>query len=53
MTAWSEGQPFRASSKPTPGERSAVEKIDEAFDLERSLRHTGRIFAALEEVEGR
>ncbi len=49
---WREGGSFRARLEADPQVAAAVpgEKLDEAFDLERSLRHTGRVFDALDAV---
>jgi adenylosuccinate lyase len=51
MTAWEEGKPFRSLLEADPEVTISPEALDEAFSLERSLRHTGRIFDALEEVD--
>ena len=49
-TAWEERRPFRdvlESDGEMPLDKAA---LDEAFDLERSLRHTSRFLDALEQV---
>src|SRR3954447_24581531 len=51
MTAWEEGKPFRSLLEADPEVTVDPDAMDEAFSLERSLRNTGRIFEALEEVE--
>ncbi len=51
-TAWDEGCDFRGlveSDPEVPG--GVVAELDEAFDLERSLRHVGRTFDALEAID--
>jgi adenylosuccinate lyase len=52
MSAWVERKPFRTLLEADPDVTVPPEALDEAFSLERSLRHTGRIFDALEEVPG-
>jgi adenylosuccinate lyase len=51
MAAWEEGKPFRTLLESDPEVTISAEELDEAFSLERALRHTNRIFTALEEVE--
>ena len=50
-TAWVERRPFRSVLEADDRVTLSAEQLDEAFALERSLRHTGGTFAALEEVE--
>jgi adenylosuccinate lyase len=52
MSAWEERKPFRTLLEADPDVTVPPEVLDEAFSLERSLRHTDRIFDALEEVPG-
>ncbi len=52
MAAWEERKPFRTLLEADPDVTVSPEVLDEAFSLERSLRHTDRIFDALEEVPG-
>ncbi len=51
MAAWSQGKDLRTMLEADPDVVLEAEVLDEAFDLERSLRHTGRIFEQLEAVE--
>jgi len=48
--AWDERRPFRAILEEDPDVTVKPETLDEAFDLERSLRHAHRTIDALEEV---
>jgi len=50
-TAWSERRPFRSVLEDDDRVALSAGQLDDAFGLERSLRHTGGIFAALEEVD--
>ncbi len=50
MDAWSRRQPFRTLLEADPRVALAAERLDEAFDLDRSLRHIGATFEALEEI---
>jgi adenylosuccinate lyase len=56
MRAWEEKAAFRSLLETDPdvttvlGERTSA-ALDEAFSLERSLRNTGRVFNALEEIQ--
>ena len=50
-TAWVERRPFRSVLEADDRVTLSAKQLDDAFGLERSLRHTGGIFAALEEVE--
>jgi adenylosuccinate lyase len=47
MAAWEEGRPFRALLEADPEVPLDKAGLDEAFDLRRSLRHTGRVLDAL------
>jgi len=51
-TAWSGRRPFRSVLEADDRVALSAEALDDAFGLERSLRHAGGIFAALEEVDG-
>jgi adenylosuccinate lyase len=48
--AWDERRPFRAILEEDPDVTVKPETLDEAFDLERSLRHAQRTIDALEDV---
>ena len=48
--AWDERRPFRAILEEDPDVTVKPETLDEAFDLERSLRHAHRTIDALEDV---
>jgi len=50
-TAWSERRPFRSVLEDDDRVALSAGQLDDAFGLERSLRHAGGIFAALEEVD--
>jgi adenylosuccinate lyase len=51
MTAWEEGKPFRSLLEADPEISISPEALDEAFSLDRSLAHIGRVFTALEELD--
>ncbi|HSH58064.1 MAG TPA: adenylosuccinate lyase [Acidimicrobiales bacterium] len=51
LAAWSQGKDLRTMLEADPDVALGAEALDEAFDLDRSLRHTGRIFEQLEAVE--
>jgi adenylosuccinate lyase len=51
MRAWDERTPFRTFLEKDPRVTLTSEQLDEAFSLERSLRHVGRVFDALDAVE--
>jgi adenylosuccinate lyase len=51
MRAWNERRPFRTILEEDPDVTLKPEALDEAFDLERALRHAGRTLEALREVE--
>src|SRR5438105_5333012 len=44
MTAWNEGRPFRSVLEADPEVTVGAARLDEAFDLDRSLRHIAPIF---------
>jgi adenylosuccinate lyase len=48
--AWAEGRPFREVLEADPEVTLDKVALDEAFDLRRSLRHSGRVFEALAAV---
>ena len=50
MAAWEGGQDFRTLLEDDPDMVLGKEALDEAFDLERSLRHLDRVGAALDEI---
>ena len=50
--AWSGRRPFRSVLEADDRVALSEKQLDDAFGLDRSLRHAGGIFAALEEVEG-
>jgi adenylosuccinate lyase len=50
MAAWENRKPFRQLLEADPDVTVAPEQLDEAFSLEHSLRHTDRIFAALDDI---
>jgi adenylosuccinate lyase len=50
-TAYTDGKPFRAVLEADPRVRISPAQLDEAFSLERALRHTTTIFQTLEQVE--
>ncbi|MDQ4132127.1 MAG: adenylosuccinate lyase [Actinomycetota bacterium] len=50
-TAWAERRPFRSVLEADSRVDVAEEQLDEAFSLERSLRNTGAVFEALDDVE--
>jgi adenylosuccinate lyase len=51
MAAWEQRKPFRLLLEADPEVTLDSSALDEAFSLERSLRHTDRIFDALEAIE--
>ena len=51
MAAWGQGKDLRTMLEADPDVALGAEALDEAFDLGRSLRHTGRIFEHLDAVE--
>ncbi len=51
MAAWDQGKDLRTMLEADPDVALEAEVLDEAFDLGRSLRHTGRIFEQLESVD--
>jgi adenylosuccinate lyase len=50
MAAWEQGKPFRTLLEADPEVTLDEAALDEAFDLRRALRNTGRIFDALKEI---
>jgi adenylosuccinate lyase len=48
LRAWAEGVPFRSLLEADERVTVGPEVLDRAFDLDRSLRHTGVVFEALE-----
>ena len=52
VAAWEEGRPFRSVLEADPEVTLDKAALDEAFDLRRSLRHTDRVIAALDDVPG-
>jgi adenylosuccinate lyase len=51
MRAWQERTPFRTLLEKDPRVTLDEAQLDEAFSLERALRHAGRVFDALDGVE--
>jgi adenylosuccinate lyase len=51
MRAWDERRSFRAILEEDPEVTLKPEALDEAFDLDRALRHAHRTIDALEEVQ--
>ncbi|HUP71043.1 MAG TPA: adenylosuccinate lyase [Acidimicrobiales bacterium] len=51
MAAWEEGKDFRTLLEGDPDVTTPAEVLDEAFDLTRALRHSGRVFEHLENIE--
>jgi adenylosuccinate lyase len=51
MRAWDEGRSFRALLDADDRVRVPAAVLDDAFDVERSLRHAPRVFAALDALE--
>jgi adenylosuccinate lyase len=51
MRAWDEGRSFRSLLEADDRLGDAVHRLDEAFDLNRSLRHVGRVFEELAAIE--
>jgi adenylosuccinate lyase len=51
MAAWEERKPFRLLLEADPEVTLSAAQLDDAFSLERSLRNTDRVFAALDAVE--
>ncbi len=52
VVAWTEGRRFREVLEADPDVTLDKVALDEAFDLRRSLRHSGRVFEALAAVPG-
>ena len=53
MRAWDEGVSFRSLLEKDERVTIGPDALDEAFSLERSLRHIGAVFDALDAVERR
>ena len=51
MRAWDEGVSFRSLLEKDERVTLGSDALDEAFSLERALRHIGAVFDALEAVE--
>ena len=51
MRAWDEGRSFRALLEADERVTVPASVLDDAFDVERSLRHVPRVFAALDAVD--
>jgi adenylosuccinate lyase len=51
MRAWDERRPFRSILEEDPHVTLKPEALDEAFDLDRALRHAHRIIDTLEAIE--
>jgi adenylosuccinate lyase len=51
MRAWDERRPFRSILEEDPDVTLKPEALDEAFDLDRALRHAHRIIDTLEAIE--
>ena len=52
MAAWTEGKPFRTLLEADSDVALTPDQLDEAFDLNRSLRHIDRVFVALDDLPG-
>jgi adenylosuccinate lyase len=52
MRAWDEGVSFRSLLEKDERVTIGPDALDEAFSLQRSLRHIGAVFEALEDVPG-
>lgn len=50
MQSWEQRRSFRSLIEAEVHGRLTAEQLDEAFDLQRSLRHVDRVFAALDEL---
>lgn len=48
LRAWDEGRDFRSILESDPRVTVAADALDEAFDLQRSLRHVSAVFDALD-----
>jgi len=51
MAAWQQGKDFRTLLEGDPEVNLDAAVLDEAFDLSRAVRHAGRVFDHLEEIE--
>ena len=50
LRAWEQAGDFRSVLESDPDVGLSADALDEAFDLDRSLRHLDRVFAALDSV---
>ena len=50
MAAWEQGKSFRTLLEGDPDVALDAEALDEAFDLDRAVRHAGRVFDHLEQL---
>ncbi len=50
LRAWEQASDFRSVLESDPDVGLSADALDEAFDLDRSLRHLDRVFAALDSV---
>jgi adenylosuccinate lyase len=50
MEAWDQGKPFRTLLEADAALPLSPEQLDEAFSLDRALRHSDRVFDALDDV---
>jgi adenylosuccinate lyase len=50
MRSWQERRSFRALLEDDPELGLSADQLDNAFDLERSLRHIDRVFASLDDL---
>jgi len=50
MTAWEEGRDLRSVIESDPEAAAVTDQLDDAFDLDRALRHIDVVFAALDEI---
>lgn len=50
MAAWEQGKPFRTLLEADPDVALNNAELDEAFSLDRALRHTDRVFEALDAI---
>ena len=51
MAAWEQGKSFRTLLEGDPDVTLDAAALDEAFDLARAVRHAGRVFDHLEEIQ--
>jgi adenylosuccinate lyase len=50
QAAWQNRKPFRAILEEDPDVTLSAQELDDAFDMERALRHAHRTIDALEEL---